>query len=348
MTLAARLRQSALDLGFDQVGICPARPSAQFEFYSRWIRSGYAGQMAYLRRRCDERRDPRALLPGCRSIVVVGLNSFLADERPPSLGAAIIARYARRDDYHEVMKQRLSALLDWLSAETGTSPAALGRAYVDTGPLLERELAVQAGLGWIGKNCCLISPRFGSWLLLGELLLEIELAADEPWSRTHCGTCTRCLDACPTGALVEPYLLDARRCLSYLTIELREAIPKTLRPLLGQRIFGCDLCQEVCPWNQRFSRPSSNSAFQPRPDLVNPSLLELMALDDEAFRRRFRGSPVMRARRRGLRRSVAVSLGNWGDPSARPHLAAALSDPDPLLREHAAWALNRIDGNSGR
>ena len=337
-----QLKQQALAMGFDVAGICAAGPSAHAEFYARWVQAGYAGEMAYLARRVEERRDPRALLPGCRSILVVGLNSFLPDEKPTLPGRGLIARYARRDDYHEVMNRRLLALRDWLAAETGQPPESLGRAYVDTGPLLERELAMQAGLGWIGKNCCLINPRFGSWLLLGELLLAIELEPDEPWTAPRCGTCTRCLDACPTGALVEPHLLDARRCLAYLTIELKGSIPEPLRRRLGQRVFGCDLCQEVCPWNGRFSQTGRDPAFQPRPDLIQPSLLELMALDEEGFHRRFRGSPIERAKRRGLLRNVAVALGNGKNPAARPALAEALLDPEPLVREHAAWALEQM------
>ncbi|MDH7485219.1 MAG: tRNA epoxyqueuosine(34) reductase QueG [Anaerolineae bacterium] len=337
-----QLKQRALALGFDVAGICAAVPSAQAEFYARWVEAGYAGEMSYLVRRVEERRDPRTLLPGCRSILVVGLNSFWPDEGPLLPGHGLIARYARGEDYHEVMMRRLLALREWLAAETGQPPELLGRACVDTAPLLERELAMRAGLGWIGKNCCLIHPRFGSWLLLGELLLTIELPPDEPWTAPRCGTCTRCLDACPTGALLEPYLLDARRCLAYLTIELKGAIPEELRPALGRRIFGCDLCQEVCPWNLRFGQPAGDPALQPRPGLRQPSLLELMALDEEGFRRRFRGSPIERARRRGLLRNVAVALGNWGDPAALPALSKALGDPEPLLRQHAAWALERM------
>ena len=337
-----QLKQQALAMGFDVAGICAAGPSAHAEFYARWVQAGYAGEMAYLARRVEERRDPRALLPGCRSILVVGLNSFLPDEKPTLPGHGFVARYARRDDYHEVMNRRLLALRDWLATETGQPPESLGRACVDTAPLLERELAMRAGLGWIGKNCCLINPRFGSWLLLGELLLAIELEPDEPWTAPRCGTCTRCLDACPTGALVEPHLLDARRCLAYLTIELKGSIPEPLRRRLGQRVFGCDLCQEVCPWNGRFSQTGRDPAFQPRPDLIQPSLLELMALDEEGFHRRFRGSPIERAKRRGLLRNVAVALGNGKDPAARPALAEALLDPEPLVREHAAWALEQM------
>jgi len=344
MTLAARLKQQALALGFDLAGICRAGPSAHADFYTRWVQAGYAGEMSYLARRVEERRDPRTLLPSCRTILIVGLNSFLPDEELTPPGHGFIARYARRNDYHQVMQRRLLALLEWLARETGHAPESLGRAYVDTGPLLERELAMRAGLGWIGKNCCLINPRFGSWLLLGELLLKIELPPDEPWTAARCGTCTCCLDACPTGALIEPYLLDARRCIAYLTIELKSAIPEELRPLIGQRIFGCDLCQEVCPWNQRFSRPSNDPAFRARPELVNPSLIELMALDEEGFRRRFRGTPLMRAKRKRLLRNVAVAVGNWGDPAVLPLLTKAQHDPEWLVREHATWAVERIGG----
>jgi len=344
-TLASRLKQQGLALGFDVVGICAAGPSDHAEFYGRWIEAGYAGTMHYLARRIDERRDPRSLLPGCRSIVVAGLNSYDPDEAVTVPGHGLIARFGRRDDYHQIMRQRLLALLDWLAAETGHAPDTLGRVAVDSAPLLERELAMRAGLGWIGKNCNLINPRFGSWLLLGELLLEIELPPDEPWERPHCGTCTRCLDACPAGALVEPRLLDSRRCLAYLTIELKEAIPEELRPLVGQRIFGCDVCQEVCPWNQRLSQAGSDPLFRPRAGLTRPSLLELMALNDEGFRSRFGGSPILRAKRRGLLRNVAVALGNWGNAAARPALSAALDDPEPLVREHSLWALGRIDSD---
>jgi len=308
--LATRLKQQALALGFDVVGICAAGPGAHAEFYGRWIEAGYAGEMHYLARRTDERSDPRSLLPGCRSIVVAGLNSYWPDEAVPPPGHGLIARFGRRDDYHQVMRQRLLALLDWLAAEAGRSPDTLGRVAVDSEPLLERELAVSAGLGWIGKNCSLISPRFGSWLLLGELLLEIELSPDEPWARPHCGTCTRCLDACPSRALVEPRLLDSRRCLAYLTIT------------------------------------GSDPLFLPRAALTTPSLLELMALDDDEFRRRFRGSPILRPKRRGLLRNVAVALGNWGNAAARPPLCAALDDPEPLVREHARWALGKIGRDS--
>ena len=217
------------------------------------------------------------------------------------------------------------------------------RAYVDTGPILERDLAVRGGLGFVGKNTNLIHPQLGSWLFLGELLLAVELPATKPNpDQGTCGGCTRCLDACPTGALVAPYVLDARRCISYLTIELKGVIPRGLRPLLGNRIFGCDICQEVCPWNRRFARPTLEPAFQPRPDALAPHLLDLLSLDASDFRHRYRASPVRRAKRRGLLRNAAVAMGNWGDHSTVAPLTRALGDDEPLVRGHVAWALGRI------
>jgi epoxyqueuosine reductase len=272
----------------------------------------------------------------------VGLNSYLRYHPDVPSGQAIIARYAPRVDYHDLMLGRLRQLLDWLAAETEQSPQSLGRAYVDTGPILERELASAAGLGWIGKNGCLIHPSFGSWLLLGELLLTIDLPPDQQQIPSRCGTCTRCIEACPTEALVAPFNLDARRCIAYLTIEYRGSIPTDLRSLMGNRVFGCDLCQEVCPWNEKLSRRSSDSAFAPIAELVAPSLASLMELDAESFRRRFAGTAITRARRRGLLRNTAVALGNQRDSSARPVLEQALRDPEPLVAEHASWGLEQL------
>jgi epoxyqueuosine reductase len=304
----------------------------------------------------DKRSDLKQILPGARSVVVVGANYFTAPLPPgvdddPSRG--IVASYAWGSDYHEVLLPRLNQLA--VSVETIVGPGngtAIGhRAYVDTGALLERELGARSGLGFVGKNTNLIHPRLGSWFFLGELLLTCELAGGGPavasaaGSGGTCGGCTRCLEACPTGSFVEPYLLDARRCISYLTIELKGPIPRELRPAMGNRIFGCDICQEVCPWNRRFARPSPEPAFQPRPGAIAPRLLELLALDDKGFRQRFRGSPIKRAKRRGLLRNVAVALGNWGSPRAIPALTQALHDWEPLIRGHAAWALGRITDN---
>jgi epoxyqueuosine reductase len=252
-----------------------------------------------------------------------------------------VARYALGDDYHDVMLSRLKTLLAEVRARYGEEVP--GRAYVDTGPLLERDLAQRAGLGWWGKNTNLLHRHLGSYFFLGALLLGLDLAPDAP-TTAHCGTCRRCLDACPTRAFVAPYVLDARRCISYLTIELKGPIPRNLRPLVGNWIYGCDICQEVCPWNRK-APPTDEPAFQPRGDLAAPELIPLLGMTDEEFRARFRGSPIKRTKRRGLLRNVAVALGNARDPVAIPALRAALGqDPEPLVRGHAAWALGRIGG----
>ena len=349
-------------LGFDLVGIAPASAATTAAHYHAWLEKGFQGTMAYLARpdAVARRGDLTRIQPGVKSVVVVGTN-YYAGPLPPGLeddpSRGIIARYAWGLDYHDVLLPRLHQLAASLEATigSGTGKAAAHRAYVDTGPILERELGARAGLGFVGKNTNLIHPRLGSWFFLGELLLTIEIPVGGPaaagssaGTRETCGQCTRCLDACPTAALVAPYLLDARRCISYLTIELKDPIPRALRPLMGNRIFGCDICQEVCPWNRRFARPSIESAFQPRPSTIGPGLLDLMALDEEGFRRRFRGSPVKRAKRRGLLRNVAVALGNWGNPKAIPMLARALCDAEPLIRGHAAWALGRIASGDAR
>jgi epoxyqueuosine reductase len=339
-------------LGFDLVGITRATPPATADRYRAWLENGYHGEMAYLARpdAVAGRKDLAHVQPGVRSVVMVGANYYTVP-LPPELrddaSRGVVASYAWGDDYHDVLTPRLRQLGAFIEAKTGEEVAH--RAYVDTGPVLERDLAVRAGLGFVGKNTNLIHPRLGSWLFLGELLLTTDLGERQPAaSEGTCGRCNRCLEACPTGALVAPYVLDARRCISYLTIELKGPIPRDLRPGIGNRIFGCDICQEVCPWNRRFGRPTAEAAFQPRPGAMAPHLLELLALDDESFRRRFRGSPVKRAKRRGLLRNAAVAAGNWGDPVAIPALVRALGDGEPLVRGHAAWALGRIGGEKSR
>ena len=353
--LGAWIVKQAHRLGFSLVGFAPAGPPRAAARYRAWLERGYHGEMAYLARpeAVARRQDVSRILPGVQTVVALAVNYRTADlptgpGEDPARG--LISRYAWGDDYHDLLTDRLRQL--GAAIEDRGGGAVAWRAYVDTGPLLEREWAARGRLGFVGHNTHLIHPRLGSWLFLGELLLTVEVhpppgAAPSP-AFGSCGTCTRCLEACPTGALVAPYVLDARRCISYLTIELKGPIPADLRPLLGNRIFGCDICQEVCPWNRRFAQPSSETAFQPRPENVAPSLLELMALDEEGFRQRFRGSPVKRAKRRGLLRNVAVALGNWGDKAAIPALARALSDPEPLIRGHAAWALGRIGDATAR
>ncbi len=309
--LTQRIKEKARALGFDLVGVAPVLPSAHGDFYERWLAQGYAGQMAYLSRpdAVAKRRDPRRIMPQARSVVVVALNYYQGSYPSPAGGPrGRVSRYAWGQDYHEVMWARLDALGEFVATQADRPVA--WRRYVDTGPLLEREMAVRAGLGWMGKNTMLIHPRLGSWLFLGELLLDLELACDEPFATEHCGTCTRCITACPTGCILPDRTLDATRCIAYLTIELKAStIPAALRRSMGDWIFGCDVCQQVCPWN-RFARPTDETAFAPHPGMPAPDLGELLALDDEAFRRRFKDSPIQRIKRPGLQRNVALVLDN--------------------------------------
>lgn len=340
--LADEIKRQARRCGFDLVGIANPDAVDHTTFYRHWLARGYHAAMGYLARpdAVAKRADPRRIMPETRSILVVGMNYYPGGFPPTGGLRGRVSRYAWGVDYHGVMLDRLRHLAGWIDARK-RSPLT-HRAYVDTGPLLERGLARKAGLGWIGKNTNLIHPRRGSYFFLGELLLDLPLETDAPSASEHCGRCTACLDACPTGALVAPYTLDARRCLSYLTIEHREALPLRLRPLLADRVFGCDICQEVCPWNRRFARRADESAFRPhRPTLDLPSLLQL---DPDTFRARFRDTSLWRPRRAGLLRNAAVVLGNLGDPAALPALEAARSDPQPLIAEHAAWAIERLTG----
>jgi epoxyqueuosine reductase len=348
--LTDRIRARALELGFDAVGVAPVQPSGHAEAYGKWLGEGMHGEMAYLAREdaVAKRADPAVLVPGARSAVVVAIAYHGGDDGETEPSRGIVARYARNDDYHDLLKDRLIALQEWANAEL--TPLG-GRAYVDAGPVLEREIASRAGLGWFGRNTMLIQPRRGSYFFLGVLLLDVELEYDQPFARDHCGSCSRCVSACPTGALLGrdesgAPRMDARRCISYLTIELRGPIPRELRPLIGNRIYGCDICQEVCPWNS-FAEPAQDPAFIPREGIAGPSLLEWMGMSQEEFSRRFKGSAVKRTKRRGLLRNVAVALGNWGSPDAVPALAQALSDDEPLVRGHAAWALGRIASREG-
>ncbi len=344
MTPSDRICAHALELGFDLAGIAPATPVPTLPAYHTWLANGYHGRMGYMARpdRVVRRENPAAILPNARSIICVALNY---DAGPPSAGAGqdpsrgVISRYARRADYHDVIEPRLVELAGYVGEELGGEVKS--RSYVGTGPVLERAYAVQAGLGFIGKNTCLINAGLGSWLFLGEILVDRELAPTAKPAGGGCGACRRCLDACPTGALVAPYVLDARRCISYLTIELKGSIPPSLRPLMGNHIFGCDVCQDVCPWQKR-PTPTTEPAPGAEQAELAPPLIELLGLDEHRFIERFARSPVSRAKRRGLLRNVAVAMGNWGDRRAEGALTRALRDPEPLVREHAAWALSRI------
>ncbi|HEY7235093.1 MAG TPA: tRNA epoxyqueuosine(34) reductase QueG [Gemmatimonadaceae bacterium] len=305
-SLEARIKAQAFGLGFDLAGICVLGPAESADAFDAWLARGYAGTMAYLARGRDKRRDSRLPVPGALSAIVVAMNYGGREPAGP------VARYARGDDYHDVLLDRLTALHRWLDAEVGRPVP--GKAYVDTGPVLERDLARRAGLGWFGKNTNLINPSLGSFFFLGVLLVEVALAPDAPFEAERCGSCTRCLDACPTDALVAPLVLDATRCISYLTIELKGEIPAELREPIGELLYGCDICQEVCPWNEKFALPLREDAFRPRAVIAGKDARtlarEILAMGDEDFRTAFKGSPMKRAKLRGLKRNAAVVLGN--------------------------------------
>ena len=333
-TVEARLKQQAQALGFALAGIAPATASDGFARLREWLERGYAGEMEYLHRHGDARLHPRSILPEVRSVVMVAMTYGHPEEHELRANHGRVARYARGPDYHDELRQRLKKLLAWIIQE---QPGRRGRVVVDTAPLLERDFARRCGLGWFGKNTMLINRRQGSYLLLGGLLLDLQLHPDPEHATSHCGTCTACLDACPTGALVAPGWLDARRCISYLTIELRSMVPEPLRPELASWVFGCDICQEVCPWNRK-APAASTPGFGDRADLEQLDLIDMLALDEEAFRSRFRGTALLRAGRTGLLRSCALVLGSQGDANALPALQRAEQDADPQVREAAAWA----------
>ena len=337
------LKAQAFGLGFDLVGIARLGEAATAREFERWLDAGHAGEMGWLERGRATRLDTRRPAPGATSAVVVALDYGGREPTGP------VARYARGDDYHDVIAARLRELHRWLAERAGD--AVPGRAYVDTGPLLERDLARRAGLGWFGKNTNLLNPATGSFFFLGCLLVDYPLEPDAPFEADRCGSCTRCLDACPTGALTAPRTLDARRCVSYLTIELRGAITEELRPGVGGLLYGCDVCQDVCPFNVKFARELREPAFAPREALgtkdARALARELLSMDQPAFSAAFKGSPVKRAKRRGLARNAAVVLGNVGTADDVPALEAALAHDEPLVREHAAWALARISARAG-
>jgi epoxyqueuosine reductase len=330
---AGRVKLAGRQLGFERVAIGPADPPAHGGAFEAWLGAGHAGSMAYLERTRERRLDPRRVLPGARSVVACAAG-YYQGARPD--GPPGVARYAWGEDYHVLLEPRLRALGDEV---TRLAPGSSARAYVDTGPVLERDLAARAGLGWIGKNTMLLHPALGSFFFIGVVLTTAELAPDEPVP-DRCGTCTRCLDACPTGAFIGPHVLDARRCIAYLTIEHRGAVPGELRPGVGGWLFGCDVCQDVCPWNRR-APATREPAFAPR---ALPDAGECLALDEAAYRARLRRSPLARPRRSGLARNAAVVLGNAGRAEAVPELARALRDPDPTVRGHVAWALGQLGG----
>jgi epoxyqueuosine reductase len=336
-SIALWLKGEARHQGFDLAGITtPDRPP-HLDRYAAWLDARRHGEMSYLAspRGRSGRGDPSSLLPGCQSILILAANYSPAIASP---GPTHIAAFARGEDYHDFLTSRAHAIVDRLQHRLGRPVAA--RVYTDTGPLLERELAQRAGLGWIGRNTCLISPLIGSMTLLLEILLDLALPPDPPFGADRCGSCRSCIDACPTGCLLPDRTIDARRCISYLTIESRRAVPRELRHAVGSWLFGCDACQLACPWNRRFARPTLEAAFAPRPSLNPPDLSALLAAPTPEPAPFLRGSPLKRARRSGLARNAAVVAGNLHSGDHLPALGQALlADSDPMVRGHAAWAL---------
>ncbi len=349
---SAAVKARALEIGFDLCGIAPVGAFPELNFLTDWLARGYAGEMHYMARTAERRADVRAVMPSARCVIVTATNyntsrPYSVDDHDPA--RAHVSRYAWGDDYHDVITRRLDALVAWMRAEHDEAFEA--RAYVDTGPVQERVYAQYAGVGWIGKNTCVISGKRGSWLFLSEIICSLPLEPDAP-ATDHCGTCTRCLDACPTGAIVEPYVLDSTRCLSYLTIELKGAIPEADRDQLGTHVYGCDICQDVCPWN-RAPLISTDLAWQPRPGLDAPTLAALWQRTDDELRKMLKGSPMKRAGVRRLRRNLAIAIANSGDATAIAALATPRDGPgweslqDPLVREQVDWARARAAARAG-
>ncbi|HOY57083.1 MAG TPA: tRNA epoxyqueuosine(34) reductase QueG [Verrucomicrobiota bacterium] len=340
--MKAALCQRARQLGFDACRVTSADPPPHASRFKAWLEAGRHGTMAYLVRTAAQRADPRVLLPGARSVVTLAASYWQAPAPPPAPASpqlrGFVARYARHADYHDVLAQRIEQVCAFVA--TLDDPAPRSMACVDAGPVLERDLAQRAGIGFIGKHTNLVSRQLGNWFFLAEILTTLELEPDPPQAN-RCGSCARCLEACPTRALIAPFELDARRCIAYLTIEFKGPIPVEVRPAIGNRIFGCDDCLSVCPWN-RFARAGGLMREHARPDLAEPDLLEMLRLDDSGFRSRFADTPLARAKRRGLLRNVCVALGNIATAAALPALESAARDPEPLIAEHASWALTRI------
>jgi epoxyqueuosine reductase len=336
--LTGRVVQSALELGFDRCAIAAVGDLPAAVRLQEWLRRDMHGSMHWMARNSAQRSDPRLVLPDARSVIIVALNYFTDNSVAEEPGLARISRYAWGDEYHTILGERLEALSALISE---WMPGAGKRWYVDTGPVLEKAWAERAGIGWIGKHSNLITQDRGSWLFLGALLTDLPLVGGSQHA-DRCGSCERCIAACPTAAIVAPYVLDARLCISYLTIENRGPIPAHLRRPMGNRVFGCDDCQEVCPWN-RFARAATlQREFSPRQELRAAALAPLLGLSEGEFKEMFRDSPILRAKRAGFARNVAVALGNCGDPATVPALRTALEDPQPLVRGHAAWALGEI------
>jgi epoxyqueuosine reductase len=338
--LKARLFDFTREIGFDSCRVTACAPPAHAHEFRDWLADGAHGEMSYMARGEGKRHNPQRILPGAKSIIVLALNYFTgkAGETPVATEEPVrgrIARYAWGDDYHDVIEAKLGKIDNFLREFGGKQ-----KCYVDTGPVLERDHAAQAGIGWHGKSTMLIDQKLGTWFFLAEILTTLDLPSDAP-ARDRCGTCDRCIKACPTGAITAPHKLDARRCISYLTIELKGSIPLELRPLIGDRIFGCDDCLDACPWN-RFAKVSRETAFAARRSTIGFALRDYLRLNDAEFRILFRASPIKRIKRRGFLRNVCVALGNVGTAQDLPALEQAVDDSEALISEHARWAIERI------
>ena len=324
----------ARQLGFAECRVAAAQPAAHREVYEQWIAEGKYGDMAWMARNLDRRTDPRLVVQGAQSIIVLALN-YYQGPRPPRDPSYRIARYAWNDDYHDLIEKRLDELSALLTQHGGTQ-----RRYVDTGPVLERDFATESGLGWNGKSTMQLSRQLGTWFFICEIITTLELPIDTP-ARDMCGKCTRCIDACPTGAITAPHRLDARKCISYLTIEHKGSIPIEYRRAIGDHLYGCDDCLDACPWN-RFAQASNEAAFQARESVFSKKLTDFLTLTDEEFRALFARSPIKRIKRPAFLRNVCVVLGNVGTADDIPALENAATDPSPLISEHATWAINEI------
>ncbi len=338
MSRESSIREKARSLGFEKAGIARVGAAPRGEFLRTWLGLEYHGEMAFMGRVPEWREEPARMFPGARAIVCVAKNYNAPGRHSEDSGAGRISRYAWGDDYHEILVDRLHELRRHMEGLGGRA-----KVCVDTSAVLEKPWAQAAGLGWQGKHSNLIARDLGSWFFLGEVITDLDLDPDAPHAKDYCGTCTRCIDLCPTKAIVAPYVVDSRKCIAYLTIENRGPIPRELRPLLGNLVFGCDICQDVCPWN-KFAKVAPEREFYARDGNLAPALVELMGIGREEFARRFKGSPVKRAKYAGFLRNVAVALGNSGDPGAVPALEKALGHEEPLVRAHAAWALGRLGG----
>lgn len=334
-----KIRQRALESGFDDCRFTTAAPPENAPQFSKWLDGKQHGEMNWLERNAPKRIDPQKVLPGARSVICLAASyeNFNSKLKTQNSKSGLVARYAQFDDYHDVLAEKLKGLASFIYSVADCKVLW----YVDTGPVLERDLAQRAGIGFAGKHTNLISRKLGNWIFLAEILTTLELEPDAP-EKNHCGKCSRCISACPTSAITAPFQLDARRCISYLTIELKGAIPVEFRRAIGSRIYGCDDCLAVCPWN-KFAREGKLMKSHARKDLEQPDLIELLALDENKFKSRFANSPILRTKRRGLLRNVCVALGNVGDESALPHLQKAATDPEPLIAEHARWAIGEIE-----